>query len=58
MSAPAAGATQPPVQWVKKALHPGVNQRKREAEHSPSFSAQVKNEWSYSAMPHTISRRQ
>jgi hypothetical protein len=36
------GSTQPPVQWVKAGLCPGVKQQEREADLSPSTSAEVK----------------
>jgi len=35
-------ATQLPVRWV-----PGLKRPRREADHAPSTSAQIKNEWSY-----------
>jgi hypothetical protein len=33
---PALGSTQPPIQWVPRALSPGVKRPYREADHSPS----------------------
>jgi hypothetical protein len=36
------GATQPPIQWVAGALSLGVKRPGREADHSPSSSAEVK----------------
>jgi hypothetical protein len=41
-SRPALGPTQPPIQWVPRVLSPGVKQLEREADHSPSTSAEVK----------------
>ena len=42
-------ATQLPVRWI-----PGVKRPRREADHAPPPSVQVKNEWSYvSTAPHT-----
>jgi len=38
--------TQPFVQWVRAVLSPGVKQVGHEADHPPSSSAEVKNEWS------------
>jgi hypothetical protein len=38
--------TQPAVHWV-----PGIKRPGREAEHSPPFSANVKNAWSYISTP-------
>jgi hypothetical protein len=35
---------QPPIQWVPEALSPGVKRPGREADHSPTSSAEVK-EW-------------
>jgi hypothetical protein len=51
-SRPALGSTQPPIQWV-----PGVKRPRREADHSPPTSAQVKKMWIYTSAPHTPSRR-
>jgi hypothetical protein len=39
---PALGPTQPPIQWVPGALSLGVKRPRREAEHSPPSSAEVK----------------
>jgi hypothetical protein len=36
--------TQPPIQWVPKALFLGVKRPEREADHSPPYNAEVKNE--------------
>jgi hypothetical protein len=36
------GPTQPPIQWVRGALYLGVKRPGREADHSPSSSAAVK----------------
>jgi hypothetical protein len=41
---PALGPTLPPVQWSTEVKGPG-----READHSPSSSAEVKNEWSFTS---------
>jgi len=45
-SRPALGPTQPPIQWV-----PGVNRSGCEADHSPPFSAEVKNVLCYTSTP-------
>jgi hypothetical protein len=39
--------TQPPIQWIPRALSLGVERPGREADHSPPSSADVKNAWSY-----------
>jgi hypothetical protein len=45
VSRPALGPTQPPVQSVPGVLSPGVKARQgRDADHSPSSSAEVENE--------------
>jgi hypothetical protein len=41
-SRPALGPTQPPIQWVPGALSLGVKRPGREADHSPPYSAEVK----------------
>jgi hypothetical protein len=38
----ALGHTQPPIQWVPGALSFGINRPGREADHSPPYSADVK----------------
>jgi hypothetical protein len=38
----ALGPTQPPIQWVPAVLSLGVKRPGREADHSPSSSAEVK----------------
>jgi hypothetical protein len=49
ISRPVLGLTQPPIQWVLGAVSPGVKQQEREADHSPTSSAEVKNSWSYTS---------
>jgi hypothetical protein len=46
-SRPALGPTQPPAQWVQGALSAGVKRPGREADYSPSISAEVKKTWIY-----------
>jgi hypothetical protein len=44
----ALGPTQPPIPWVLGAAPSlEVKRPESEAEHSPPFSAEFKNEWSY-----------
>jgi hypothetical protein len=43
VSRPALGPTQPPIQWVPRALFLRVKRPGREADHSPSSNAEVKN---------------
>jgi hypothetical protein len=43
--------TQPPIQWVPRALSPGVKRSGREADHSPPTSAEVKKTWLYISTP-------
>jgi hypothetical protein len=50
-SRPAVGSTQPLIQWVPGTLSPGVKQQKREADHSPPISAEVKKPWAYTSTP-------
>jgi hypothetical protein len=50
-STTALGPTQPPVQWVPGSLSLGVKPPGREADHSPSSSAEVKTAWSYTSTP-------
>jgi hypothetical protein len=42
-SRPALGPAQPPIQWVLRALYPGLKRPGREADHSPPCSAKVRN---------------
>jgi hypothetical protein len=46
-SRPAQGPIRPPIQWVREALSPGVKRQRREADHSPSTSGEVKKMWIY-----------
>jgi hypothetical protein len=45
-SRPALGPTQAHIQWI-----PGVKRPGREANHSPTSSAEVKNTWSFTSSP-------
>jgi len=45
-STPVLGPTQTPIQWVR-----GVKWPRCEADHSPPFSAEFKNAWSYTSTP-------
>jgi hypothetical protein len=47
----ALGSTQPPIQWVRGALSPGVKWPGREADHSSPSSAEVKKMWIYASTP-------
>jgi hypothetical protein len=51
MSRTALGPTQPPIQWVPRALSLGVKRPGHESDHSPPSSAEVKNVWSYTSTP-------
>jgi len=46
-SRPTLGPIHLPIQWVSGVLTPGVKRAACEAYHSPTSSAEVKNEWSY-----------
>jgi hypothetical protein len=48
-SRPALRPTQPPIEWVPGALHPGVKRPGREADNSPPTSAEVKKTWIYTS---------
>jgi hypothetical protein len=50
----ALGPTQPPIQWVPGAFSLGVKRQRREADHSPPSSAEVKNAWIYTSTPQYI----
>jgi hypothetical protein len=50
-SRPALGLTQPPIQWVRGALSPGVKRQGRDADHSPLAIAEVKKMWIYKYTP-------
>jgi hypothetical protein len=40
---------QPSVWWILAVLSPGVKRLGHEADHPPSSSAEIKNEWSYTS---------
>jgi hypothetical protein len=42
------GPPQPPIQWAPEAISPGVKRPGREADHSPSASAEVKKTYIHS----------
>jgi hypothetical protein len=50
-SRPALGFTQPPIQWVRGAISPGVKQPGHEVDHSPATSAEVKKMWIDASTP-------
>jgi len=52
-----SGSYPPPIQWIPGAPSLGVKWPKREADYSPSSSAEVKNAWSYTSIPYTSSCR-
>jgi hypothetical protein len=47
--------TQPPNQWVPRALSLGATWPGRETDHSPPSSAEAKNVWRYTFTPNTSS---
>jgi hypothetical protein len=51
VSRPVLGSTQPPIQWVPRALSLGVKRPGREADYSPSSSAEVKNAFRCTSTP-------
>jgi hypothetical protein len=50
-SRPGLRLTQPPIQCAPGVLSLGVKRQGREADHSPPFSAEVENAWSYISIP-------
>jgi hypothetical protein len=48
---PALGSTQPPIQWVSRALSLGLKRPACEADHSPTASAEVKKMWVHKWTP-------
>jgi hypothetical protein len=55
ISRPALGPIQPPIQCVPGGLSPQIKLSRREADHSPPFSHEVKNFGSIQPLPHTSS---
>jgi hypothetical protein len=39
----ALGPTQPPIQWIQECLSLGENQTRRESDHSPPSSSEIKS---------------
>jgi len=54
MSRPPLSPIQPPIQGVQGALSPGMKQSGHEADHSPPSSAEFKNGWLYTYIPHYV----
>ncbi|PNF38622.1 hypothetical protein B7P43_G02306 [Cryptotermes secundus] len=50
-SRPALGSTQHPIQWMLRALSPGVKQPGHEDDHSPPTSGEVKKMWICTSTP-------
>jgi hypothetical protein len=48
---PALGPINPPIQWVLGVRSSRVKRQEREADHTPLFSAEVKQWWSYTSTP-------
>jgi hypothetical protein len=57
MCGPALGSVQPPIEWVRGGVSPGLKRQGREADHSPPCSAEVKNGSVIPSLPHTSSWR-
>jgi hypothetical protein len=57
LSTSAVEPTQPPIQWVPAVLSPGIKQLGREADYSPSASAEVLNGGAIPPLTHTSSWR-
>jgi hypothetical protein len=49
-SSPALGPPQPPTQWVRGTVSPGVKGPGRETGHLPPSHADIKNTWSYTSI--------
>jgi hypothetical protein len=48
-SRPALGSTQPPIQWVPRALSPGVKRTGSESDRSPPTSVEANKMWIYTS---------
>jgi hypothetical protein len=48
-----SGATQPPTQWVPRSLSPGLKRLGCENDHSPLYSAEIKNGGTIPPLPQT-----
>jgi len=47
----AVGPIQSAIQWIPWAVSLGAKRQRRDADHPPPSSAEVKNEWSYTSTP-------
>jgi hypothetical protein len=50
-------STQPPIQWILRALSPGVKRPGSETDHLPPSSVEIKNGGAVPTLPHTPSWR-
>jgi hypothetical protein len=50
-STQAVKPTQPPIQWIKWAVSPGVKRPGCEADHLPPANAEVENAWRCTSSP-------
>jgi hypothetical protein len=50
-STPALVPTHPPIQWIPWVISLGIKRPELESDHSPPFSAEVKNAWNYTFIP-------
>jgi hypothetical protein len=53
----ALGPTQSSIQWLPGVVFPGLKRQRRESDHSPPSSAEVKNGGAIPPLPHTSSWR-
>jgi hypothetical protein len=51
MSISALGPTQPPIKWIPGVISPEIKRQELEADHSPPFSAEVKNGGAIPSLP-------
>jgi hypothetical protein len=54
VSRPVLGPTQPPIQWVPRALSPRLKRQRRDANRTPLSSAKVRNGGAIPPLPHIM----
>jgi hypothetical protein len=54
-SRPSVGPAQPPIQWIPRALSPGLMPQGLEVDHSPASIAEVKNDGAIPPFSHMSS---